>query len=251
MQYQCAVEIERLTKRYRSAAVINNLTLSIQRGEVVGILGPNGAGKSTLMRLLIGAMKPTSGQIKILEKQIGDPELRHRIGYLPEECPLRDYLGPTELLSLHASLARIPRREVAPRISAALDRVGISENRRIRELSRGTRQKLAIAMAILHNPDLIILDEPTSALDQKGRAMVRELIIEMAGAGRTILIKKKFTSAYRNRECVQQDHYPESRRGCCRRRRCRSDGVYIQNRRRDYIVARHCDAGASEDQRQN
>jgi ABC-2 type transport system ATP-binding protein len=188
MPYQRAVEIDRLTKRFRSIAVINNLTLSVSLGEVVGILGPNGAGKSTLMRLLIGAMRPTSGSIMVLEKEVGDSAVRRKIGYLPEKCPLQEFLTARELLSLHASLLGMPRSEIDLCITKTLDRVGVSDEGRIGDLSRGTRQRLGIAVATLHNPDLIILDEPTSALDPMGRAMVREMILEFAQAGTTVLI---------------------------------------------------------------
>jgi len=188
MQYKKAVETECLTKAYRSKVVLNNLTLSISRGEVVGVLGPNGAGKSTLLRLLIGAIRQTSGSVRVLDKEIGALLLRGRIGYLPEECPLLEFLSPGEMLLLHASLAGMSRSESGPRISTALDRVGLTAGRRIGELSRGMRQRLGIVMATLYTPDLVILDEPTSALDHSGTAILREMIVELSAVGTTVLI---------------------------------------------------------------
>jgi ABC-2 type transport system ATP-binding protein len=171
MQSIFAVETERLCKLYRGRAVINNLTLSIAPGEVVGVLGLNGAGKSTLLRMLVGAVRPTSGSLRVLSLPIGDARLRGRIGYLAEKCPLQEFLTAHEALALHGSLMGLEHTVLKQRIPELIRRVGAPAGR-IAEMSRGMRQRVGIAQAFLCDPEVVMLDEPASALDTEGRQIL-------------------------------------------------------------------------------
>ena len=190
-----AIDIERLTKdfsvgfwRPRPYRALDQLTLSIEQGEVFGFLGPNGAGKTTTLKLLLQLIYPTSGRAEILGKPVGDLDVKRRIGYLPESPYFYDYLTAEELLSYFSSLFGYSQAEQRRRVTALLDDVGIGAERRmqLRKFSKGMLQRVGIAQAILNDPDVVFLDEPMSGLDPLGRRDVRNLILRLRERGCTV-----------------------------------------------------------------
>lgn len=190
-----AIRIDELTKDYavgfwrrRPYRALDHLTLEIETGEVFGFLGPNGAGKTTTLKLLMQLIFPTSGRAEILGRPAGDLQVRHRIGYLPENPSFYDYLTAEELLTYFAQLFGYAPAERRRRVGALLDRVGIGAERRLalRKFSKGMIQRVGIAQALLNDPEVIFLDEPMSGLDPLGRRDVRALILELRDQGRTV-----------------------------------------------------------------
>lgn len=190
-----AIQIEALTKDYavgfwrrRPYRALDNLTLSIEVGEVFGFLGPNGAGKTTTLKLLLQLIFPTAGRAEILGRPVGDVTTRHRVGYLPENPSFYDYLTAEELLTYFAQLFGYSPVDRRQRVSMLLDRVGIGRERRfqLRKFSKGMVQRVGIAQALLNDPEVIFLDEPMSGLDPLGRRDVRALILELRDQGRTV-----------------------------------------------------------------
>ena len=180
-----------LSRRFGSLLALDDVSFEISRGEVVGFLGPNGAGKTTVMRILTGYLPATSGSASIAGFDVLSQglEVRRRIGYLPESVPLYRELRVGEMLAFHARLHRIPRSGRNQRIGEVLDRVGVRDRERdlIGGLSRGLKQRVALAIALLHDPEVLVLDEPTSGLDPIQRLEVRSLLASLAER-RTVLL---------------------------------------------------------------
>ncbi|MBA3296238.1 MAG: ABC transporter ATP-binding protein, partial [Acidobacteria bacterium] len=174
--------------RRRPYRALDNLTLSIEAGEVFGFLGPNGAGKTTTLKLLLQLIFPTAGRAEILGRPAGDVTIRHRVGYLQENPSFYDHLTAEELMNYFAQLFGYSPADRRQRVSMLLDRVGIGRERRfqLRKLSKGMLQRVGIAQALLNDPEVIILDEPMSGLDPLGRRDVRALILELRDQGRTV-----------------------------------------------------------------
>ena len=191
-----AIETEELGKTYRNHAAVRDLNLRVPRGEVFGFLGPNGAGKTTTIMMLLGNIRPTQGQARVLGKPVGDVPIRRRIGFLPEKFQFHDFLTATEFLHLHGKLSGMTRAERLKRVPEVLARVGLSDRAtsKIREFSKGMQQRIGLAQAILHAPDLVILDEPTSALDPLGRRDVRDIVQELRNQGKTVLLNSHLLS---------------------------------------------------------
>ncbi len=191
-----AIETTDLSKSYRGLMAVQALNLAVPQGEVFGLLGPNGAGKTTTIMMLLGNIRPTAGKATLLGKQIGDIVTRRRVGFLPEKFQFHDFLTATEFLHLHGKLAGMSLRERALRVPQVLERVGLADRAKskIREFSKGMQQRIGLAQAILHEPDLVILDEPTSALDPIGRRDVRDIVMELKGQGKTILLNSHLLS---------------------------------------------------------
>jgi ABC-2 type transport system ATP-binding protein len=184
-----------LTKRYRNnwtlkvSRGIENLNLEVRRGEVMGFLGPNGAGKTTTLKLLVGLHKPTGGEAWVLGEAIDRPSCRKRLGFLPEQPYFYDYLSGIEYLEFAAQLSGLGAHEATTRARHWLGRVGLGDRPtlRLRKYSKGMLQRLGLAAALIHEPELLILDEPMSGLDPFGRRDVRELILEQRERGTTVL----------------------------------------------------------------
>jgi len=184
-----------LTKTYRSPWTLKTVhglcdaSFAIERGEVVGVLGPNGAGKTTTLKLLTGLLKPTRGKATLFEQPITVPSSRRRLGFLPEQPYFYDYLTATEYLEFAARLSGLGPREAAAGAREWLGRVGLDQKPKLvlRKFSKGMLQRLGLAAALIHEPELLILDEPMSGLDPFGRRDVRELILEQRRKGTTIL----------------------------------------------------------------
>jgi ABC-2 type transport system ATP-binding protein len=185
-----AVATSALHKAFGSRVALHDLTLHVGAGEVFGFLGPNGAGKTTAMKILLGLVRPTGGQALVLGRPPTDPAARRRVGYLPEHFRFQEWATGNELLEFHGRLAGLGAAERAERVPELLDRVGLAGRggERIRRYSKGMTQRLGLAVAILHRPDLVLLDEPTSALDPVGRREVRELVRELAAGGVTVFL---------------------------------------------------------------
>jgi len=185
------IKVENLTKRYAGVTAIKDLNFEVEKGEIVGFLGPNGAGKSTTMRILTGYLPATSGRASIAGYDIFDQsiEARRHIGYLPEHTPLYTDLRVGEYLRYRANLKGVPGSKVRERVGDVLELCSLRDRERslIGSLSKGYRQRVGLADALVHDPDLLILDEPTIGLDPNQIRQVRELIKKLGGK-RTVLI---------------------------------------------------------------
>src|SRR5438128_12169125 len=185
------IKVENLTKRYAGQTAIRDLNFEVGKGEIMGFLGPNGAGKTTTMRILAGFMPATSGRASIAGFDIFEQSLqaRTRLGYMPENVPLYSDMRVTEYLEYRAALKGVPHRRIAERVGDVKELCGVKDVERkiIGALSKGYRQRVGLADALLHEPDLLILDEPTIGLDPNQIRQVRELIKNL-GRQHTILL---------------------------------------------------------------
>src|SRR3954467_10038115 len=185
------IKVENLTKRYAGRPAIQDLSFDVDRGEIMGFLGPNGAGKTTTMRILAGFMPPTSGRASIAGFDVFQKSLQARahLGYMPENVPLYSDMRVTEYLDYRAALKGVPHRRIAERVGDVKELCSLKdvEKKLISSLSKGYRQRVGLADALLHEPDLLILDEPTIGLDPNQIRQVRELIKNL-GKQHTILL---------------------------------------------------------------
>jgi ABC-2 type transport system ATP-binding protein len=198
-----AIEIENLSKEYpygflnlKKKTSLEALTMQVETGEVFGFLGPNGAGKSTTIKLLMGLIFPTSGHARLLGKPTSDIQMHRDIGYLPEQPYFYDYLTATEVLDYFAKFYDLAAADRKERVQRMLKKVGLETAGKIqlRKYSKGMLQRVGLAQAILHDPKLVILDEPMSGLDPVGRREVRDIILELKNAGKTILFSTHILS---------------------------------------------------------
>jgi ABC-2 type transport system ATP-binding protein len=185
------IEVANLTKRYAGHTAVSNLSFSVQRGEIVGLLGPNGAGKSTTMRILSCYLPATSGTVRVagLDVFVDSQEVRRRIGYMPENNPLHPDMRVREYLKFRARLKGLRRRRSRERVDVVMEQCGLTDVSRkiIGHLSKGYRQRVGLADALVHEPELMILDEPTIGLDPHQIRAVRQLIKSLAHS-HTVLI---------------------------------------------------------------
>lgn len=198
-----AIEISGLSKDYpvgfwrkRPRRALDRLSLRVERGEVFGFLGPNGAGKTTTLKILTGLIFPTEGTATILGNPLGEPATFRQVGYLPENPYFYDYLTAQELLDYFASFFPMQPAERKSRRDAVLEQVGMAEFRHLplRKFSKGMLQRIGIAQAILHEPEVVLLDEPMSGLDPMGRREVRDLISQLKAAGKTVFFSTHILS---------------------------------------------------------
>ncbi len=185
------IEAKNLTKRYRDRVAIEDLTFSVNEGEILGFLGPNGAGKTTTMRILSGFVPPSEGSAKIAGFDVFEHpmEVKRRLGYLPETPPLYPEMTAHGYLQFVGRLKGVPARQLGAEIERVSNLTGIQAviDRVIQNLSKGFRQRVGVAQALLNNPPVLILDEPTEGLDPAQRAEVRGLIKKLAGKHTVIL----------------------------------------------------------------
>ncbi|MBF0145482.1 MAG: ABC transporter ATP-binding protein [Magnetococcales bacterium] len=178
------IDVKGLTRHYGEVAVVDDVSFHIERGEVVGLLGHNGAGKTTIMRMMTGFLEPTAGQIIIDGLQVGPAtrDIQKRIGYLPENCPLWPEMTVIDLLDFQATLHGLAEEDRPRALRETIARTGLKEKALapIHTLSRGYRQRVGVAQAILHHPKIVILDEPTNGLDPTQIRHMRTLIGELA-----------------------------------------------------------------------
>jgi len=184
------IEVHALCKNYGLFQALRNISFRVDKGQVVGFLGPNGAGKTTTMRILTCFMPASSGHVTIAGYDVfkQSREVRKRIGYLPENVPLYPEMTVSKYLTYMAKIRGVPPRQRKARLDSAVEACGLTERRHqiIGQLSRGYRQRVGLAQALIHNPDVLILDEPTSGLDPRQIVEIRELIKSL-GTERTIL----------------------------------------------------------------
>jgi len=189
------VRIESLTKQFKPGwpwqvpvSALNGLSLSVQQGEIYGFLGPNGSGKTTTLKILLGLIKASGGAAHIFGRPAGDVEIRRRLGFLPESPYFYDYLTAEEFLTFYGRMAGMTRSLLACRVTGLLELVGLTEarSRQLRKFSKGMLQRVGIAQALIHDPELVILDEPMSGLDPIGRKQVRDLILSLREQGKTV-----------------------------------------------------------------
>lgn len=198
-----AIVIDRLTKTYlpkwpweKPVTVLSDISLSVGRGEIFGFLGHNGAGKTTTMKVLLGLLRATSGHVELLGSSVEHVATRVRIGYLPESPYFYDYLTADEFLCFYGKLAGLDRETVQKRIPQLLEQVSLTEarHRQLRKFSKGMLQRIGLAQALIHDPELVILDEPMSGLDPIGRKEVRDLILSLRDQGKTVFFSTHIIS---------------------------------------------------------
>jgi ABC-2 type transport system ATP-binding protein len=196
------IEAQGLRKVYRprfggrTVAALDGLDLAVEPGEVFGLLGPNGAGKTTTVKILLGLTRPTSGTARLFGRPSADPESRRRVGYLPEGHRFPGYLTARQTLTLFGRMSGVDRATLGRRIPALLERVRLAEwtDVRVKKFSKGMTQRLGLAAALVHEPDLLLLDEPTDGVDPVGRREIRDLLQEEAKRGRAILLNSHLLS---------------------------------------------------------
>jgi ABC-2 type transport system ATP-binding protein len=185
------IKIDNLTRRYGDFIAVDAVSFQIERGQIVGLLGHNGAGKTTIMRMLTGFLEPSSGSVHIDELEMGrdTAAIQRRIGYLPENCPAWPEMTVIEFLEYQALLHDVPPERRSQAIASAIRRTALREKaaQPIQTLSRGYRQRVGVAQAILHSPDIIILDEPTNGLDPTQILQMRSLIRELSQTATVIV----------------------------------------------------------------
>ena len=184
------IQTQELVKQYRKIEALKGVSLEVEKGEIFGLLGQNGAGKTTLIKILLGITKPTTGAASLLDEPAGTPAARRRVGYLPEDHRFPDYHSAFSLLDFYGSLLRVPRRERQQRIPEMLGLVGLKGRMhyKIRTFSKGMKQRLGIAQAIFHNPEVVFLDEPTDGVDPVGRKEIRAIMQQLKDEGKTIFL---------------------------------------------------------------
>jgi ABC-2 type transport system ATP-binding protein len=185
------LEVHGLTKRYSGIPVVQDVSFTIRRGEILGYLGSNGAGKSTTVKVLIGLIEATSGSVELDGKNVRDDmkAFQRRIGYVPEEAHIYPHLSGRECLQMAGRLRGLPRRVLEPRMDEMLRLVGLWPDRdaAIASYSKGMRQKILLTAALIHDPELLILDEPFSGLDVNAAMMLRSLLSAFARRGKMVL----------------------------------------------------------------
>ena len=188
MNKNASVILDKVTKKFGDFTAVDNLSLAVRPGRIYGLLGPNGAGKTTTIRMIVNITVPDSGHIELFGQRI-NPELQDRIGYLPEERGLYKKMRIGEQLRFFAELKNVGRKEIEQRIDKWLARLNLTEwkNKKAMELSKGMQQKAQFITAILHEPDLLILDEPFSGLDPVNVELLKEIVLDLKSAGRTII----------------------------------------------------------------
>jgi ABC-2 type transport system ATP-binding protein len=184
------IRTEGLVKRYGDITALRGLSLRVEKGEIFGLIGPNGAGKSTLLKVLLGIIHATEGSAELLGQPAGTASVRRRIGYLPEDHRFPDYHTGGSLLDFYGSLLEVPRAERRKRVPALLELVGLKGRMdyKIRTYSKGMRQRLGIAQALINEPEVIFLDEPTDGVDPRGRREIRDLMESLQREGKTLFI---------------------------------------------------------------
>ncbi len=196
------IEVEGLTKDYRQhfwtplRRVLDHVSFSVEQGEIFGFLGPNGAGKSTTIKILFEIIYPTSGTARVLGRPLGDRDIKSRVGFLPENPYFHDYMKAREFLEFHGGLLGMDSQKLKSRIPEVLEIVGMrgTAEMSLRSFSKGMLQRIGLAQAIIHDPDLVILDEPMTGLDPMGRREVRDIMLHLRDQKKTIFFSTHILS---------------------------------------------------------
>ena len=191
-QLDLAVQVEGLTKRYGDLFAVRDLDLSVPRGAIFGLIGPNGAGKSTTFLVLASLLTPTAGRVRVAgHDPVENPRaVRAILGYMPDVMGVYDNLRVDEYLEFFAGAYRLPRSSWPGLIDGLLELVDLAGKRRamVDSLSRGMKQRLSLARALVHDPEVLVLDEPASGLDPRARVELRELLVQLRDMGKTVVI---------------------------------------------------------------
>lgn len=204
MSEQAVIQTHELTKHYqhplffwhKRAYALNGLTIDVEPGEVYGLLGPNGSGKSTTIKLILGMLWPSAGQVSVFGRHPNDLRVKERTGYLPEESHLYRFLTAEETLDFYGRLFHLPRAERRRRTAALLEMTGLTmeRNRPVSEFSKGMQRRIGLAQALINDPDLVILDEPTSGMDPLGTREIKNLILDLKDKRKTVLLSSHLLS---------------------------------------------------------
>lgn len=191
-----AVQVNRLSKRYSRVEALKEVSLTVQPGMIYGLLGRNGAGKTTFVKILLGIVRPTSGEAALLGQPCGCASVRQRVGYLPEDHRLPEYHTGSSILMTSGLLHGMARSAIRARSAELLELVGLKDwaFAKVGSFSKGMRQRLALAQALLHDPELIFLDEPTDGVDPVGRREIRDAILRIKDQKRTVFINSHLLS---------------------------------------------------------
>ncbi len=196
MSSEAVIQTRNLSKTYRDfwgrpkVKALNSLTLDVQKGEIFGLLGPNGSGKTTTLKLLLGLLFPSDGEVRVLGQPAHEVSKNERIGYLPEESYLYRFLNADETLDFYGKLFDMPAATRKKRRDELIEKVGLQHARRrqLKEYSKGMTRRIGLAQALINDPELILLDEPTSGLDPQGSRFMKDLIVELKNAGKTVVM---------------------------------------------------------------
>ena len=196
------VRVEGVVKDFRPGfglrrkRVLDGISFSVREGEVFGFVGPNGAGKTTTLKILMGLIRASEGRARVLGHDVGETEFRRHVGFLPESPYFYEYLTGREFLNFYARVCGLSARQRTERIAEVLDTVGMSHaaDMRLRTYSKGMLQRIGIAQAIVHDPQVVFLDEPMSGLDPIGRKEIRDLILHLRGQGKTVFMNTHILS---------------------------------------------------------
>ncbi len=197
-----AIEVRGLRKTYRTSvtrgriSALDGIDLTVRPGELFGLLGPNGAGKTTTVKILLGLTRPTDGTASISGRAVADPESRRRVGYLPEGHRIPGYLTARQTLSIFGQMSGLDSATIKSRSGELLERLRISQwiDVRVKKFSKGMTQRLGLATALIHSPNVLLLDEPTDGVDPVGRREIRDLLREEAKKGAAILLNSHLLS---------------------------------------------------------
>ena len=195
-----AIRVESVSKRYgRGAKAVDALrgaSLAVRDGEIFGLLGRNGAGKTTLVKILLDIVRPSAGGASLLGRPVRDPGARHEVGYLPEDHRFAEYQTAESALDFYAMLSGVPRSLRRRRVPELLAMVGLGKDarRKIRGFSKGMKQRLGLAQALLHEPRVLLLDEPTDGVDPVGRAEIRDVLLQLKNEKRTVFLNSHLLS---------------------------------------------------------
>ncbi|MBB1554531.1 ABC transporter ATP-binding protein [Candidatus Gracilibacteria bacterium] len=184
------ISLKNITKNIGGHEILKNISFSVEKGDVFGFIGPNGAGKTTTLKTILGIIEPTSGEVKIFGENPQNISVKKRIGFMPENTYLYKYLTGDEFLDYAAGFYEISKEKITERKNWVLKKVGLegARARRLSTYSKGMLQRIGIAQAILHDPELIFLDEPMSGLDPIGRKMIKDLLLELKQSGKAIFL---------------------------------------------------------------
>jgi ABC-2 type transport system ATP-binding protein len=192
-----AIDVSGLSKTYHEGLIfrklhsaLNNVSLSVKRGEVFGLLGPNGAGKTTLIKILLGILHPNQGDARVLDMEAGSKSARRKIGYLPENLVFPRHHTGRSALYFYGRLSEMTDSQIAAKEKELFDLVSLTgrEHEPVRRYSKGMRQRLGLAQSMLHDPDLLIFDEPTDGLDPMGRSQIRDVLYQLKQRGKTVFL---------------------------------------------------------------
>lgn len=192
-----ALDLTHVAKTYKGGVqALRGIEMRVHRGEVFGLLGPNGAGKSTLIKILMTVIRPSKCQGTMLDRRIGDQGVLQRVGYLPEHHQFPDYLTARQLLHYVGAMSRMPRRDRARRIGELLELVDMTAwtDKKLGSFSKGMRQRVGLAQALINDPDLVLLDEPTDGVDPSGRRDIRQIIMQLKDEGKTVFLNSHLLS---------------------------------------------------------